>query len=603
MLSDDPAAPYISTRSPVLDVGSPHALALARQQIEECIHGHECCTSFASAGPRLPSRLVDCTDPARPRLVSTAKQHGEYVALSYVWGGDQVHKTTTSNLSTYEQGIAASLLPATIRDAIYVTHTLCFRWLWIDSLCIVQDSEQDKRHEIGRMHHIYRYAHLTIMAASAKGVEEGFLQQRPPRDIDLALPFICPPHPLTSGWCPDDQLVAQPQVGQVYYASTYTANRFYSNDLGNMATRAWCMQEYLMSPRALIFTSETLQFRCRATTEARRNIGNSLRRTLDDPRLPETLFLRDPPVAEPTSQEWKAVRAAWMEVVKEYSRRTATVESDKLLACAAVAEQFHRVLGCEYLAGVWRSDTLLTDLLWGADKLGVEAAGHQHARPTAYRAPSWSWAAIEGVVYVRAAGPFPFTLDLELEGTRSVALAKIVECWVTLEDAALPFGRVTGGTLVLNGTLIPCRGGPAEQIELFWAVPLPSLERTRQRQCGLGGADSDSEEDEVDATIGERRAVVTMDCDADDSELPGTMWLSPFVRTAQNGRSDRVDGLVLDLAPPTSNSSGSEGEGICFRRIGHFMVYIEVNSGDQLWDPLTRAMEDGEWPLVGITIV
>ncbi|EIW52284.1 HET-domain-containing protein [Trametes versicolor FP-101664 SS1] len=521
---DNSAAPYITTRSPVLDVGSPHALALARQQVDECVHRHECCAIVASPGPRFPSRLVDCSNPARPRLVSTTQQHGEYVALSYVWGGDQVHKTTTSNLSMYEQGIAPSLLPATIRDAIYVTHTLRFWWLWIDSLCIVQDSDEDKRHEIGRMHHIYRYAHLTIMAASANGAEEGFLQQRPRRLIDLALPFICPPH----SRAPDDVLLARPQVGQVYLASTHTANRWYSDDLGSMSTRAWCLQEYLMSPRALIFTSETLQFRCRATKEARRNIGNSLRRMLDDPRLPDTLFLHDPPVAEPSSAEWKAVRVAWMEVVKEYSRRIATVESDKLLACAAVAEQFHYVLGCEYLAGVWRSDTLLTDLLWGADKLGAEAVGHQHSRPTAYRAPSWSWAAIEGVIYVRAAGPFPFTLDLELEDTRSVSLAKIIECRVTLEDASLPFGRVTDGALVLSGALIPCRGGSAEKIELFWTVPLPSLEQARRQQCGLGGPNADSEEDEVDSTNGEHHAVVTMDCDADDLELPGTMWLAPF---------------------------------------------------------------------------
>lgn len=139
---------------------------------------------------------MECTDHTRPRLVSTTGEHGEYLTLSYVWGGDQIHKTTTANLSSYEQGIAASLLHSTIRDAIYVTHMLGFRWLWIDSLCIIQDSDEDKAHEIGRMHHIYRYSHLTIMAASANGVSESFLQERPFPDLDphnsiTGLPFIC----------------------------------------------------------------------------------------------------------------------------------------------------------------------------------------------------------------------------------------------------------------------------------------------------------------------------------------------------------------------------------------------------------------------------
>ncbi len=125
---DDPAAAYITTRIPILDTGSHHALALAKQHIDKCLYGHKRCKSAASRSGRLPARLVDCTDLARPRLVSTMNgEQGEYLALSYVWGGDQIHKTTKSNISTYEQGISPSLLPATIRDAIRVTHMLGFR--------------------------------------------------------------------------------------------------------------------------------------------------------------------------------------------------------------------------------------------------------------------------------------------------------------------------------------------------------------------------------------------------------------------------------------------------------------------------------------------
>ncbi|EIW52301.1 HET-domain-containing protein, partial [Trametes versicolor FP-101664 SS1] len=309
------------------------------------------------------------------RLVSTESQRGQYLTLSYVWGGDQVHKTTTGNVSAYERSIDISLLPATIRDAIHVTHALGFSSLWVDSLCIIQDSDEDKRREIGRMHHIYRYAHLTIIAASANKVTESFLNDRPP-----------PP----------------------------------------------CFK-YLMAPRALIFTARTLQYRCLTATH---HVGDSLCDTYDKRRLPDTLFMRDPPPAQPGSEEWASVYTAWLGVVWDYSHRAASVAADKLVACAAIAEHFHRCLDSDYLAGLWRA-TLLADLLWSRR---WDEYGHY---PAAYRAPSWSWAALEGEVFWSGQWSQAFWADN--------ALAKVVRCAVTLEDDGLPFGRVTGGSLVLSG--------------------------------------------------------------------------------------------------------------------------------------------------------
>ncbi|EIW59717.1 HET-domain-containing protein, partial [Trametes versicolor FP-101664 SS1] len=330
-----------------------------------------------------------------------------YLALSYVWGGDQAHKTTTSNLSAYEHGIPPSLLPATIRDAIRLTHLLGFCALWVDSLCIVQDSDEDKHHEIRRMHDVYRYAHLTIVAASAERANAGFLYKRPPQDGDFAIPFICPPHP-----------------------------PLYHTVLGRMATRSWCMQEYLLSPRSLIVTPRTVLFRCRVTMEA---VGNSPEGINSDPRLPDALFLAVPPAVQPRSKEWRDIHAAWLRIIQNYSTRTASDETDKLVACAAIAELFHRALRSDYLAGLWRTDALLIDLLWTpwGNKRRVCAL------PTAYRSPSWSWAAVEG--------PIMHLSWITLEDPRNIALAEITQCWVTLEDPALPFGRVTDGTLVLHG--------------------------------------------------------------------------------------------------------------------------------------------------------
>ncbi|KAL1950214.1 hypothetical protein VTO73DRAFT_5337 [Trametes versicolor] len=519
---DDPAAHYITKRSPILDVKSPRALDLARQLINEI-------------------------DP--------------------------------------------HVLPLTIRDAIYVTHKLGFRWLWVDSLCIIQDSDEDKAHEIGRMHHIYRYAHVTIMAGSAEGVDSGFLQERSPPD-DVALPFICPSYPPNFPGCHDGHSAPRKfQVGQVYLTRGMSDCNPYSDELGSMAARAWCMQEYLLSPRALIFTPRTLLFKC-LTISDMASVGNSYYSVYGEPLLPTSLFLPPTAPAAASDDKWwppgKDMYRAWMRVVEDYTRRAASDESDKLVACAAIAEEFHRVLGSEYLAGLWRSDAFIVYLLWAADHSKEQSLGCRHTRPAAYRAPSWSWAAVDGEINHFHASK----CALSFASPRTVVLAEVTQCWVTLEDPTLRFGRVTDGALALRGTLIPCHGGLAERspdLPDSWTVPLPFFE---DKTTFL-------------PTDPRCSALVTMDCDVD--ELPGRMWFSPFVRTKWNTYQDDMLGVVLELARP-SNSSGSASEKICFRRIGAFRDFVTVaRPGENfrrhlLWDPLTRAVKMGELPWMDIEI-
>lgn len=560
------------------------------------------------------------------------------MALSYVWGKDSEHtryQTTRSNLSSYEHGIKRRVLPLTIRDAIYVTHKLGFRWLWVDSLCIVQDSDEDKAHEIGRMHHIYRYAHVTIMAGSAEGVGSGFLQKRssappddesdiqestPPDDESdiqefgvLVLPFICPPYPSSSAGCHNDHLPPHKlQVGQVYLTDSYGYPRLTSDDLGCIATRAWCMQEHLLSPRALIFAPEMLLFRCLTANTA--SVGSSCYSMDFEIRIPTSLFLpQTAPAAEPESKDWAEICKAWMRVARDYTQRTASDESDKLVACAALAEQFHCLLGSEYLAGLWRSDTtLLIQLLWQVFPPRILLLGCQHTRPAAYRAPSWSWAAIEGPVVFHPG--YSNTRSLWVPLT-SVALAEVTKCWVTLEDPALPFGRVTDGALVLRGTLVLCLGRLVEKghSQNRWYIQaLPSFEHVRRQwQCGLRGLTSD-EEDDTYSMKPRDCGSITMDCDVDG--LPERMWLVPFVRHKptwydDDDDDDRVHGIVLELTPALTGS-GSTPEKVRFRRIGYFNNYIsrlgrpsEKSPEHPLWDLLARATQMGEPLWTDIEIV
>ncbi len=506
------------------------------------MHGHERCRTISpSSAVRLPTRLVDCADPAHPRLVSTEGKHGTYLALSYVWGEAQPHKTTKSNISAYSAGINASL-PKTIRDAIYVTHTLGFQYLWADSLCIIQDSDEDKLHEIGRMHLIYRRAYLTIIAASAERVSDGFLQDRLAQPHDLTLPFLCPPRSSAGG----DDAAEVHQVGEVH-----CSHRSWGVDPPDpVDRRGWCLQELYMSPRALIFASKTLRFRCQETTP---NVGNSIRRTYRDVWLPDILFHPAPPPVQHGSKEWADIHTQWGRIANQYNGRTLGQASDKLVACGALAEAFHRVLRSDYLAGMWR-DTLLYDMLWRAHKSAGDSG--QVGRSAEYRAPSWSWAAVDRAVDFR--GP-PYNAP------NVAPAATVVHCEVTLKTPELPFGEVTSGSLVLRATLIPCKVRMAANgVSADIRFVQPSVREP------YSGADAILED-------GRFLGLCSVDHDPDLLVERESDWLVPLLRRMNAPGAPSVYGLIVTLANPDSGED-MENRKIC-RRLGEFTTYLS-------WDKL-----------------
>lgn len=172
--------------------------------------------------------------------INQASEYGEYAALSYCWGGPQLVLTLKKNLVSMTNGLPVDKLPQTILDAIRVTRNLNIKYLWIDALCIIQDSDEDKDKEIGLMNQIYKNATVTIAAVSAKSVSEGFLQPRTAPEY-VTLPFLCSDN--TFG----NALVMK----QFNYDSMHPLNK-----------RAWTLQESLLSPRKLLFGENELVWYC-----------------------------------------------------------------------------------------------------------------------------------------------------------------------------------------------------------------------------------------------------------------------------------------------------------------------------------------------------
>ncbi|KAF7371096.1 HET-domain-containing protein [Mycena sanguinolenta] len=329
-----------------------------------------------------------------------------YAALSYVWGEDQPHKTTSHNIGMYTAvGLDAAHIPQTILDAIAVVKALGLRFLWVDAYCIIQDDTKDKQKEIARMRSIYRDAHVTLIAANAPRVSAGFLKDREALSSAIRLPFICP----------DDNELA----------------RVVSRRTSPLPARAY-------------FLAWTLQYSCISQNPTA--IGGA-------PEMHENVrlepFMFRPDAVIPSFEQEVALRNRWNTIIGEYTRRDLTHEKDRLIAIGAVAEEFGRFWkNSEYIAGIWRHN-LLEDLLWSKQHA---VGGSLPGRPAEYRAPTWPWASVNGTVLTAE------KMNL-LWPTRRRYLCEIIHCEAALRAGDKSFGQVTGGMLQLQAGLI----------EMFWS--------------------------------------------------------------------------------------------------------------------------------------
>lgn len=423
--------------------------------LDNCRRNHtKCCEIKKTMGTTgtnfLPSRLLDVQafqmDSKSSylgedvRLVSSSPPMGQeldmdkfpppYFTLSHCWGPPEKRPATTTkaNLAQRMQRIPFLELPRTFQDAIEITRKLGYRYLWIDSLCIVQDDEQDWAHEAGLMAKVYSHSSCTLSALSSKDSSEG-LHLEPLSEGRSYMDLMTPSHAYPAGDGDSDSGSVKSYMDDPF---PFRFRLFYSldnwqmlyngkaldglcDDISPLRSRAWTLQERELSRRIIHYAKNQVLWECaELKAMAQRPWHNCAYRGLDPEQEWEeweeitksqqsTNLLQDcdgnlqvTPAAVTASSLLSAYQSEreWWKMVLDYSQRVLSQDTDKLTALSGMAQFYQRnhFPQARYVAGMW-SSRLEDELFWYVqDKVDAR-------RPTAgYVAPSWSWASVNGRV-------------------------------------------------------------------------------------------------------------------------------------------------------------------------------------------------------------
>ncbi|KAI3323462.1 HET-domain-containing protein [Xylariaceae sp. AK1471] len=391
--------------------------------LHECDQQHPSC-KLASAD--LPTRLIEIggSEANCLRLVESADiLHEPYVALSYCWGKGGSLTTTKSSMQKMKEGMKITWFPKTLQDAIAVCKALNVRYIWIDAICIIQDSISDWEIESSRMATVYQNAYLTIAVGTAADASEGFLHRK-----HLAAEHRPPFH---SAWKTNSgrDTVLAARITPV--AESHSLDQ--EEDALPLALRGWTLQEDILSTRVLTYSQHELWWTCKSEKKCECHTWN---------------FLTKQNVLR-TSTAKDAFRK-WHDTVGEFSVRELTNAYDKLPALSGIARVIQDMTQSSYLGGVWK-DNIVRDLNWSyAAFLGEDIQSMPNSRLKQYRAPSFSWASVEHTGVAFDEGYF-LSRSVTTYGTWHPACVLIsAGCTPTGQN---PLGRVQDGFVILQGRI------------------------------------------------------------------------------------------------------------------------------------------------------
>ncbi|PVH72003.1 HET-domain-containing protein, partial [Cadophora sp. DSE1049] len=363
--------------------------------IQECMKNHTKCQT--EDVPMLPKRVIDIgtSHDDTIKLHETNEQRGYYVALSHQWGKTSLLTTRTTTLNTRKSQIPWPSLSQTFQDSITLTRLLGIRYLWIDSLCIIQDDPVDWEIESAKMADVYEKSYVTISANTSTGILLG------------------------------------PSITR-----KYQSQQLETVEMNGTAVplRAWCFQERFLATRILHFTDSEVVFECLSGCDC--ECGGVLNEKYLKSRFASFMSRSGKPRGKYEMSMWDG----WTAIVNQYVRKDITYPIDILPALAGMASRVDCDELGRYVAGLWEKN-LAQGIFWFAHVSSCDGVGNSTA-------PSFSWASLAGTTRANEV-TWPYSLE---EG-EAKGLFDIVEvvCDVGTHN---PYGVVTRGSLHLKGYLL-----------------------------------------------------------------------------------------------------------------------------------------------------
>ena len=348
----------------------------------------------------LPSRLIEiASDSLKLVLTGEWATKPAYATLSHCWGNKDFFQLQPTNLQSLLEEVPVDELPKTFRDAADITRRLCIRYLWIDSLCIIQGDSQDWKREAALMSSVYGSSSLNIAASSAEDASQGcFLK----------------PENFCGGFMAELLINGTKKVYKFVSPESYRK----AVSESHLATRAWTLQEKLLAPRTLHVGDRGLFWECRELVAS-----EFFPEELPSPGYFDPLVCRK----DKSYHEWPSF-------VSQYSKGRLSFCEDKLAAISGIAHAVQKSTKDSYLAGLWK-EKIEIQLLWNVT--------NPQPKPQGFQAPSWSWAAVNGKILIPRE---------DQTGVRHVHILD-VHVVASGED---PLGKVSGGLMTLAYSRMAC---------------------------------------------------------------------------------------------------------------------------------------------------
>jgi hypothetical protein len=415
---------------------------------------HEFCRLRSHPRSWYPTRLLRISDwPIKDpwtrmiRLHITAEEEmaGPYMTVSHCWGGEVPTTLTEKTMDFLKAGLVVQDLPKTFTDAVRIAASCGVEYLWIDSLCIIQGSEEDWRKEASMMGKVYSNSFCNIAATGSPNSSGGLFHPRDPMDvqpIEVKATWAC-----ETANTYEDYSESPPPGDYICFDTNYWIRGLDNSPLGK---RAWAVQERYLAPRQVHFGQEQIFWECREHAACEAFPGGA---PLRGHTMPIKIFVIETEaltkfvndefdvINEAGLMKFEAVYAGWDKVVEVYSRCELTFGRDKLVAISGLAEIVRAATCDEYLAGLWKKH-LPSQLLWRTTS-DRRRNGKYAVRPRPLRAPTWSWASMEADISYLASTRYQSCYKPMLD---------ILDASVT-PVAGSTLGEVKGGELRVRGAL------------------------------------------------------------------------------------------------------------------------------------------------------